>query len=118
VRLVRFRHYERFGDKDKAEAELTEAARIAPGDMGIRLTAAEYAIRKGDVINASLHAEAIPTDRRNGLRFRLLLATIEMAERRLDAALDTCRTGLAATGGKDPDLNWWLAFVLLQVGRA
>jgi tetratricopeptide (TPR) repeat protein len=118
VRLARFRHYDRFDDRVRAAAELAETTRLAPGDVGIKLAAAEYAIRRGDVMNARLYADAIPAEHREGLQFRLLLATIELAERRPDAALETYRAGLASTGGTAPELNWWLAFVLLQVGRA
>ena len=43
---------------------------------------------------------------------------IDLAERRPDDALAAWRGGLASTGGTDAELNWWLAYALIQSDRA
>ena len=118
VRIARFRHFDRFGDQDRAAAELSEAILLAPGDSGVRLTGAEYAVRRGDTKEARRQIDAIPADAREGLRARLVRGMIDMAERRPEDAVEAWRAGLASTGGTDAELNWWLAYVLLRMDRA
>ena len=68
VALARFRHHDRFGDKAEAGAELAKAVEAAPEDSGIRLVAADYALRNGDVTEARRQLDAAPEADRKGLR--------------------------------------------------
>ena len=117
VRLARWRHYERFGDKARAAAELAEAVALAPTDAACRLAAADAASRSGDLKAARAHLDAIPAEWRDGLRARLARGMLDLAEHRPDDAIEGWRAGLASVGGSDADMSWWLAFVLLQMDR-
>jgi tetratricopeptide (TPR) repeat protein len=117
ARLVRYRYFARARRPGRAADELNAAARLAPGDATVRLTVAGDALRRGDTAEARRQIEALPADAQDGLRVRMVRGLIDFGEERPDEAVDSWRKGLMRIGGSDAEMTWWLAYVLLQMGR-
>ena len=115
--LALYRHHTRAGDRDRAAADLAEAVRLGPVDPEARLAAARAALTRNDLTAARAHLDALPAAAREGIAARVLEGTIELQANDLDDAVESWRLGLLQSGGTDADLTWWLAYVLLQLGR-
>lgn len=117
ARLVRSRHFAQIPDPTRATAELTEAIRVDPANLAVRIDAAGDAIQRGSLAEAQRHLDAIPADAREDIRVRTLAGTIALGQDRPDEAIAAWRTGLAQLGGTDATLTGRLAYILLELGR-
>ena len=118
ARLARYRHYAQFGPSEKARLELEAAVKEDPGDVAIRLAAAEDALDRNEPATARGHLEAVPAKLKDDVRVRFLRGVLELREHHADDAIANWRQGLRMTGGTSADLTYRLAWVLLQLGRA
>ena len=117
TQLALARHFAAAGLDDRAAAALQEALRRAPADPEVLLAAAREALRRNDLDAADAHLAALPPAAAAETRARLLRGAVALQRDRPDQAIDQWRTGLLQTGGTEADLSWWLAYVLLQLGR-
>lgn len=104
-------------DNAKAEADLIEATKDAPGDLDVRLLAAEVAINRHDANSARdarHHLSLISEPLQDDLRIKVLKGTIDLAERQPDKAIRIWREGLMQTNGNDTMLTYQLAQLLLE----
>ena len=116
--LARARHYHAIREPAKAQADVLRATRDDPGDLSVRVAAAESALQRRDTSAARLHLAAIAPEHRDNLRVKITEGLIDLVEQRPDDAITTWRAGLLKTSGNDADLTWRLAHVLLSNGRA
>ena len=119
VRLARHRAFVRAKQPAKARAELeTAVGGLAPTNTVIRMAAAEEALGRFDTAGARRHLAAIPAAQQDGLpEVRYYRGMVENLEQHADIAVEEWRKGLAATGGTDLDMTWWLARTLIELGR-
>lgn len=117
ARMARCRHFMDAGDKERAVQEVEAAVEIVPGDLEARLVLAELAAQSGDTVAARAHIQAIDPEKRKDLRIKLVSGLIELNEQKLDEAVQSWRSGLLQVGGRDEQLTWRLAQVLLQLNR-
>jgi len=115
--LARARHFLKTGRDDRAKLDLEAASKLDPTNKGVRLTAANLALRRGDAASARRHLDAILESGRDDARLDILLAQLEFLERRPEKALEKIRAGLLRTAGTDRELTWRLAYWLIQLGR-
>lgn len=116
-RLVRYRYFAAIPLREKALAELEEAARLAPDDVSVRLTLATDALQRGDIAAARQQVDAMPEAARDNIQVQLVRGLIDFGDQRSEEAIAIWRESLARTGGTIGDLTWWLAYVLLQSDR-
>ena len=117
TRLVRHRYFRKTQREDRARAELEAAARLAPGDIRVRLTAAGDAIQRRDVADARKHLNAIPARYDKDKRVLIFRGQLDLAEQHPDEAVEEWRRGLLLSGGNDRDLTCRLVHVLILQGR-
>jgi tetratricopeptide (TPR) repeat protein len=117
VRLARYRFFARTSRLDRALDEIELATVLAPTDPEIRMTAASEAIQRRDPDSARRHLAAIPAGSRDQRRIKKYLGFIELVEKKPDLALDIWRQGLMESSGRDRDLTWRTAYILIQLGR-
>jgi tetratricopeptide (TPR) repeat protein len=99
------------------EHELAAALGAAPRDALTRMFAAEDALKRGDAAAARAHLAAIDPVPKDDLRLNVLKGQIELKEQRPDEAIQSWRASLIQSGGNDAKLHWWLARVLIGLGR-
>ncbi|CAN5913673.1 hypothetical protein BH23PLA1_BH23PLA1_04840 [soil metagenome] len=117
ARLVLYRHHTRAGDLQRAREALEQAIAQEPKNLETRLTAAREALGRNDLAAARGHLnELVPADRET-IQARVLAGAIDLQANALDNAVENWRQGLLQASGTDADLTWWLAYVLLQLGR-
>ena len=117
ARLVRHRFFLALHQVDRAGLELEKATTLAPDNLSVRLSAANYALRRDDPSAARRHLAALPESLRSDIRVRVMEGMIDFSEDRPEEAIDGWRQGLMMIGGIDADLTWWLAHALLKMGR-
>jgi cellulose synthase operon protein C len=99
----------------KVSADSKRALELAPNDPRALLFAAESAIALGSLDEARRHADrALKIDRGNPTSY-LVLASVELREKRTAEAAALLTRGLEATG--DPLLVWTLANLRVEMNR-
>jgi len=122
-RLVRYRYFRQARRESQARRELEAALEIDPQNPRVRLSAAEAALRRGNTAAARVHMEAIQQEREDrqegagSLDVLLLSGLIEFAQEHPQEAMEQWRRGLRLVGGTNAELSWWLAYVLIRLGR-
>ena len=117
TRLARFDHYSRLGPPEKARAELRDAVQAFPHEPQVLLSAAQDALGRNEAGAARAYLEALPESQRNLYAARFLRGILELRENRNDDAVADWRQGLLLTSGNNADLSFYLARVLLELGR-
>lgn len=120
--LVRYFYYRETRDDRQADEALEKAREKAPDDPTVTLTSIDYALLLGDTATARAHLDTIPDSYRNEnprlvSLFAGLIEYYENPETNPDPALSQWREGLNLIQGKDQDLTWWLAYVLITANR-
>ena len=90
----------------------------APADLDVRLAATSEALRRGDLADARRHLDAVPAASADDPRVRIARGLIDFGDARPEEAIAGWRRGLVAAGGVNPELTWWLAYALIQLGRS
>ncbi len=117
VRIIRHHFLAGVHRDDHSAAELQEAARLAPRDVQVRVSAAHAALRRGDRLTARRLIDELPESTTTDLRVLMIRGQVELSDEHLDKAIDEWRQGLKRSGGNDPELTWRLAYTLLERGR-
>jgi tetratricopeptide (TPR) repeat protein len=117
VRLARYRFFTKTNRFDKAQAELDKAIKLAPTSTEVRLICASEAIQHRDPATARRHLNVLPANSQLDRRVLLLRGFVDLSERHPDVAVGAWREGLVSSGGADRELNWRLAYTLIQLGR-
>ena len=120
ARLIRHRLFVKLHRPDKAAVELDEAAKLDPTEReltDLMVSSAEFALRRGDVMEARRQLARVPEKYRDDVRTVMVKGLIDFEEEQPDDAIDAWRRGLEVVGGSDADLSWWLAYALFQMNR-
>jgi predicted Zn-dependent protease len=100
-----------------AQGELEKVLALDPNNVEIRIDIAQSALNRRDSTEARRQLDAIPKERQDDLRVKVMRGSMEFAEEHPDQAIDEWRRGLQIVGGTDQDLTWSLARKLVQLGR-
>ena len=117
VRLARHRFYVKLRRDKKAAEELDAATLLAGGKLSVILAAAEDSLRRGDTADARRQLDKVPKTDRADVHVMMLRGLVDFGEEHPDEAIASWRKGLLSSSGTDAEMTWWLAYVLLQMGR-
>ncbi len=120
ARLIRHRLFVKTHKQAKAAAELEAATKLAPEEwqlVDLLVSAAEFALKRGDAEGARKQLERVPEKYRANIRVLMILGLIDFDAEQPDEAIDAWRRGLEVANGTDAEMTWWLAYALLQMNR-
>ena len=119
VRLIRYDFFKNNGEGVAAADELEAAARLAPENLMVILTAAENALGSGPggIQEARRWLDRVPERWREDPHVLAVRGTIEYTGQEFEAAISTWRKGLERSNTSDVVLTQRLAVVLLELGR-
>lgn len=103
--------------EEMAKAELDEILRLDPNRIDVRLNIAQVALARRDPAEARRQLDAIPENKQEDFRVKILRGYMEFAAEHPEDAVDQWRRGLLLVNGTDQDLTWRLAYYLIQLGK-
>ncbi len=135
--LVQYRHLRGLYREAEAADVLDRAMEIDPKDRQLLISAAEFAIHRGDPVEAREYLDSINLEEEGGhndseeddpsvgdpeaeefrIRVQLLRGLISLAQKDLEQAIDFWRSGLSLAKGTDHELTWWMAFIQIRLGE-